>query len=154
MSMDPVRVGGKPIVLQSRARRDLCCASIERSRSKTLSWRGCQYNPTMLRRIVLTLVTFLCLAGIPAAPAQQPSPQKATDTKTETVYVTRTGRRAGSPRFSRITWSITDIASDHLENTDAGAEFRKAGCWLRSAFCIFARHAQADCHRMSNMIDI
>jgi hypothetical protein len=48
----------------------------------------------MLRRFVLTLFAFLCLAGMPAiVPAQQPAPQRAADTKTETVYVTKTGKR-------------------------------------------------------------
>jgi hypothetical protein len=48
----------------------------------------------MLRRFVLALAAFFCLAGMPAVvPAQQPSPQQATDTKAETVYVTRTGKQ-------------------------------------------------------------
>ena len=52
------------------------------------------YNPTMLRRFILTLAAFLCLAGMPVmVPAQQPAPQESADTRTETVYVTRTGKR-------------------------------------------------------------
>ena len=48
----------------------------------------------MFRKLFLTLVAFLCLAGMPAVvPAQQPAPQKATDSKTETVYITRTGKK-------------------------------------------------------------
>jgi hypothetical protein len=42
----------------------------------------------------LTLTAFLCLAGMPAViPAQQPSAQKAVETKAETLYVTRPGNR-------------------------------------------------------------
>lgn len=48
----------------------------------------------MVRKLFLTLVAFLCLAGMPAVvPAQQSAPQKATDTKAVTVYITRTGKK-------------------------------------------------------------
>jgi hypothetical protein len=48
----------------------------------------------MVRKLFVTLVAFLCLAGMPAVvPAQQPAPQKATDTKAVTVYITRTGKK-------------------------------------------------------------
>src|SRR4051812_31521830 len=37
--------------------------------------------------------TPLCLGGMPAVvPAQQPAPAKTTDTKSQTVYITRTGK--------------------------------------------------------------
>jgi hypothetical protein len=53
-----------------------------------------RYNPNILRRFVLTLFAFLCLTAMPAVvPAQQPAPQRPADTKTETVYVTKTGKR-------------------------------------------------------------
>ena len=48
----------------------------------------------MVRKLFLTLVTFLCLAAMPAVvPAQQPAPQKTADTKAVTVYITRTGKK-------------------------------------------------------------
>ena len=48
----------------------------------------------MVRKLFLTLVAVLCLAGTPAVvPAQQPAPQKTTDTKTQTVYITKTGKK-------------------------------------------------------------
>jgi competence protein ComEC len=68
----------------------------------------------MFRKLFLTLIAFLCLAGMPAVvPAQQPAPQKATDTKAQTVYITQTGKkylRDGCRylRNSRIPVSLKD----------------------------------------------
>ncbi len=48
----------------------------------------------MFQKLFLTLGLFLCLAGIPAVvSAQQAAPQQATDTKAQTVYITRTGKK-------------------------------------------------------------
>jgi hypothetical protein len=71
----------------------------------------------MFRKVFLTLVAFLCLAGMPAVvPAQQPAPTKTTDTKAQTVYVTRTGKkyhRDGCQylKSSRIPMSLKDAKS-------------------------------------------
>ena len=47
-------------------------------------------------RHISKLLVFLCLlisAPVAILPFQQPAPQKQTQNKTETVYVTRTGKR-------------------------------------------------------------
>jgi hypothetical protein len=47
-----------------------------------------------MRRLLLTLVALLRLLAPGATlPAQQPAPQRQTQTKEQTVYVTRTGKR-------------------------------------------------------------
>jgi hypothetical protein len=60
----------------------------------------------MMRKLFLTLIAFLCIAGMPAvAPGQQPTPQKASDTKAQTVYITRTGKRYHRAGYRYLTSS-------------------------------------------------
>jgi len=72
----------------------------------------------MFRKLFLTLVAFLCLAGTPAVvPAQQPTLQKATDAKALTVYITRTGKKYHRDgcrylRSSRIPVSLKDAKAN------------------------------------------
>jgi len=47
-------------------------------------------------RDIVKLLIFLCLlvsAPVAVVPFQQPGPQKQTQNKTETVYITRTGKK-------------------------------------------------------------
>jgi hypothetical protein len=67
-----------------------------------------------MRRIIRLFITALVLASAPLLTvAQQPAPQQQTETKSQTVYVTRTGKKYHRDgcrylRSSRIPVSLKD----------------------------------------------
>jgi hypothetical protein len=73
-----------------------------------------------MRRLIPLILAFLMLGAASAVPpAQQPAPQQQTQTKEQTVYATRTGKKyhratCGYLRQSKIPVSLKDAKARGL----------------------------------------